>query len=66
MGHTDQTGLEEYNIELGRRRAEAVINYLIDNFGVSGNQMEAVTKGESEPVSESRKTVNRRVDFIIK
>jgi OOP family OmpA-OmpF porin len=65
VGHTDQSGPEEYNIELGRRRAEAVIKYLVDNFGVDGSQMEAVTKGESEPVSESRATVNRRVDFII-
>ena len=66
VGHTDLVGSEEFNIELGRRRAEAVAQFLIDNYGVDESQFEIVTKGKAEPASETRNSANRRVDFIIK
>ena len=34
-GHTDSTGPEAYNQDLSQRRAEAVAQYLVDNYGVN-------------------------------
>ena len=48
-GHADRIGSEDYNLELSRRRADAVRTYLIDQ-GIESNRIQAVAKGESEPV----------------
>jgi len=33
-GHTDHIGTDEYNMELSRKRAESVIDYLVRNFDI--------------------------------
>jgi OOP family OmpA-OmpF porin len=48
-GHTDRLGSEEYNQKLSERRANQVRDYLISQ-GVEANRLQAVGKGESEPV----------------
>lgn len=48
-GHTDPLGSETYNLELSKRRAEAVKGYLVDK-GVESRRLRAVAKGESSPV----------------
>lgn len=52
-GHTDERGTPEYNIALGERRAQAVVQYM-QNLGVSANQMRTVSYGEERPVDMSR------------
>ncbi|MCC5825873.1 peptidoglycan-associated lipoprotein Pal [Alkalimonas sp.] len=52
-GHTDERGTPEYNIALGERRAQAVVQYL-QNLGVPANQMRTVSYGEERPVDMSR------------
>lgn len=47
-GHTDERGTPEYNIALGERRANAVVNYL-QNLGVMSSQMSTVSYGEEKP-----------------
>jgi len=47
-GHADERGTEEYNRELGQRRAEAVRDLLI-SMGVNSSQIETISYGESNP-----------------
>ena len=64
-GHTDQMGSTSYNIELGRKRAQSVQRYLVDQFGVPLYRMFTVSHGESRPVAmpdeKNAHTKNRRV-----
>lgn len=62
-GHTDATGPAAYNMELSRRRAEAVRNALLQR-GVDPRRIQTVGFGESQPVS-SDPAANRRVSIVI-
>ena len=68
MGHTDSTGGEQYNLDLSRRRAESVANYLVSQ-GVSRARIETIGYGEQYPVAdngtESGRAQNRRVEIRI-
>ena len=63
-GHCDERGSDEYNNELGQRRADAVRNYLVENYGIDANRLETLSKGKSE-INSPRFNVNRRVDILI-
>ncbi len=67
-GHTDAVGTDEYNLELSRRRADAVRRYLVESFGLNGAQIIAQGKGKADPVAsndtETARSRNRRVDFV--
>ena len=65
IGHTDKNGTEESNITLGEKRAQAVVDHLIDIYGVDPSQVYAESKGEFELISNKVDEVNRRVDFVI-
>lgn len=61
-GHTDLVGGENYNLQLGLRRAEAAVNYLVSR-GVRRERLDAVaTFGEQMPVVDTaqRELLNRR------
>ena len=63
-GHTDALGSSDYNIDLSRRRAMAVVRYLFDH-GVEPNRLMAVGKGKTEPlVADPMDGRNRRVQFL--
>ncbi|HSG56722.1 MAG TPA: OmpA family protein [Paracoccaceae bacterium] len=68
MGHTDSTGSETYNLDLSRRRAESVANYLVSR-GVSRARLETIGYGEQYPVAdnttEAGRSQNRRVEIRI-
>jgi len=64
--HTDSNGSNEYNKELSRKRAQSVVDYLIQN-GIDPVRLSAQGFGEEFPVttndtSEGREE-NRRVEF---
>ncbi len=61
-GHCDTLGSEAYNIGLGRRRAEAVKNFLIKE-GLQ-KTLSVVSYGEEKPLSEVEHSKNRRVNFV--
>lgn len=67
-GHTDNIGGEDYNVELGRDRANRVLNYLLEK-GVNKEQVAVDSKGKSEPITsnntEEGRRQNRRVEFRI-
>jgi outer membrane protein OmpA-like peptidoglycan-associated protein len=66
-GHTDSDGTEEYNAQLSRERAQAVVNWLSDQ-GIT-NKMTAQGYGEGSPVSSNEtaqgKAANRRVEIRV-
>lgn len=66
-GHTDSVGSDESNMRLSERRAQAVQTELLQR-GVARNQITAMGKGESFPVSSntdaSGRQQNRRVELI--
>ena len=67
-GHTDNVGSNDFNMKLSRQRAEAVMNYLIDQ-GVDKQKISYMYYGSSKPLStnntEEGRTTNRRVEFEI-
>jgi peptidoglycan-associated lipoprotein len=66
-GHADERGTREYNLALGERRANGILNYLIVN-GASRSQIEVVSYGEERPAqngqTESAYSRNRRVEVV--
>ena len=48
MSHTDSRDTEEYNMELSQKRAQAVVDYLIDK-GIDPDRLSARGYGESSP-----------------
>ena len=63
-GHTDAYGSVEYNLNLSRRRAVAVMRYLVDH-GIDAGRLVAVGKGKSSPmISDPFDGRNRRVQFV--
>ncbi|PCH68623.1 MAG: hypothetical protein COC01_03390 [Bacteroidetes bacterium] len=48
--HTDSKGTDVYNIDLSQRRAQSVVNYLLD-AGVSEERLEAKGYGETTPIA---------------
>jgi outer membrane protein OmpA-like peptidoglycan-associated protein len=67
-GHTDSTGSEATNQVLSEKRANAVMDYLVNN-GISGGRLSAVGYGESKPIAEnntrSGRAANRRVEVTL-
>jgi outer membrane protein OmpA-like peptidoglycan-associated protein len=65
-GHTDGDGSDAYNIELSKRRAEAIVNHFV-SLGLSKDRIVIDFKGEKEPIDNNTtpegKQKNRRVDF---
>lgn len=66
-GHTDSDGDDASNIDLSKRRADAVRNALVDVYNVAPSRLQTSGKGESEPVGDNGttdgKAQNRRVVF---
>ncbi|MFB6262469.1 MAG: carboxypeptidase regulatory-like domain-containing protein [Bradymonadaceae bacterium] len=68
QGHTDDVGSEEANMKLSRKRAEAVVSYLVDE-GVDADRLVPKGYGPKRPkvpnISARNRRLNRRVEFKI-
>ncbi|UCD60032.1 MAG: OmpA family protein [Flavobacteriaceae bacterium] len=68
IGHTDADGDDSFNMELSRKRAEAVKNTLVSVYNIDSGRLHSEGKGESEPIGDNTttegKAQNRRVEFI--
>ncbi len=73
IGHTDSIGSEEYNLQLSKRRAESVEQWLAANGG-GVPPMEVEGRGESDPVASNTangrdnpegRQQNRRVEVLL-
>lgn len=68
-GHTDNVGGYEYNMKLSRQRAESVVNYLVEKFGIERSRLSAMGYGPTRRIAynitpEGRQK-NRRINAII-
>ena len=68
VGHTDAIGDMEYNMGLSRKRAEAVVDFLSSDHGISENRLTPRGAGSLAPVAsnedEDGRAQNRRVELI--
>lgn len=62
FGHTDAVGSAAYNVRLGQRRANAVMQYLVSQNIPRSSIIAVVSRGESQPLiaSEGYEPANRR------
>ncbi len=60
--HCDYRGADAYNMKLSQRRAESVVNYLIDK-GIKEDRLQPVGYGESLPKVVTRK-INEQHPFL--
>jgi outer membrane protein OmpA-like peptidoglycan-associated protein len=68
-GYTDKTGSKEYNEALSRRRADAVVEYLVAKHEVPIYRIHMIGLGEEKPVDEATnraaRAKNRRVEVKV-
>jgi outer membrane protein OmpA-like peptidoglycan-associated protein len=68
VGHTDNQGKLDYNLDLSHRRAVSVVGELTRMFGVTANRLDAFGCGVYSPVasneSEEGRAKNRRVELV--
>jgi len=67
-GHADERGSVEYNLALGNRRAQAVLNFFTQQ-GIAATRFQTTSFGEERPLvnqsNESAWAQNRRAEFVI-
>ena len=68
VGHTDNQGPFAYNLDLSRRRAEAVAAELVKNYGIGAPRLRTAGVGLLAPVgsnaNEAGRALNRRVELV--
>jgi peptidoglycan-associated lipoprotein len=68
-GHTDNAGGDNYNYDLGKKRAEAVSRYLVLQKKLDPMRVMPVSYGESVPVTDNStaqsRAKNRRVEILV-
>lgn len=69
IGHADSDGAEDYNLDLSRRRASSVAQYLVSR-NVLPDRLYVDGRGESAPIASNAtaegKAMNRRVEILIR
>jgi OmpA-OmpF porin, OOP family len=68
-GYTDSTGTVDYNAALSRRRADAVVEYLVAQHNIPIYRVHMVGLGKEKPVDEAKtreaRAKNRRVELAL-
>ena len=68
-GHTDDTGAATYNQQLSERRAKAVGDSLVNDFGIAASRVTTEGYGESRPKypnnSADNRAKNRRIEAVM-
>ena len=68
VGHTDSQGGFDYNIDLSKRRAAAVTDSLVDDYGIDADRLKPWGVGYTAPVAtnatEAGRAKNRRVELV--
>jgi len=67
-GHTDSEGIPERNDPLSERRAQAVVDYLVD-AGVDPDRLSSIGYGAERPIADNEtaegRAKNRRIEFKV-
>ena len=70
VGHTDSTGDLDYNIDLSERRANSLVEVLVNNYKIDENRLNSFGVGPLAPKAtnetENGRTKNRRVELVKK
>jgi len=68
VGHTDNVGTYDFNLDLSRKRADSVVNALVSRYGISKDRLMAVGISFACPVESNRteegRAKNRRVELV--
>ncbi|QOC22135.1 OmpA family protein [Wenzhouxiangella sp. AB-CW3] len=68
VGHTDNVGDFEYNLNLSMERAQAVASWLEDQHGIDEDRLQSAGAGMMAPVATNRneegRSQNRRVELV--
>ena len=68
VGHTDNAGAFEYNMELSQNRAQSVVDELSTNYGISQDRLVPVGVSYASPVASNAtaegQALNRRVELV--
>jgi len=69
QGHADSTGPEDWNVYLGKKRAEGVMEYLHDQYHIPLHRMEVISYGSDKPIGDNStsegRSQNRRVVILV-
>jgi OmpA-OmpF porin, OOP family len=68
-GHTDNIGGSELNMRLSQKRAESVVTYLVENFGIERSRLSAKGYGSTRRIAYNNtpegRQKNRRINAVI-
>ena len=68
VGHTDDQGTQDHNLDLSRRRAASVVQELTAKYGIAASRLDSFGCGWYAPVasndSEDGRAKNRRVELV--
>jgi NitT/TauT family transport system substrate-binding protein len=68
-GNTDNVGSRPKNVELSKRRAMALVDYLVAQHGFDRARFQPIGNGPDKPVGDNKteegRDMNRRTDFAI-
>jgi outer membrane protein OmpA-like peptidoglycan-associated protein len=68
VGHTDNKGALDYNLDLSKRRAEAVVETLVVEYGIDAARLQAHGVADLSPVApnatDDGRALNRRVVIV--
>jgi OOP family OmpA-OmpF porin len=68
VGHTDNQGSLEYNMDLSKRRAKAVVDILVKKYGIHAGRLQSWGAGYLSPAAsnktEAGRAKNRRVELV--
>jgi outer membrane protein OmpA-like peptidoglycan-associated protein len=68
VGHTDNQGTADYNLDLSQRRAASVVAALTRDYGIAADRLTSEGAGLTQPVAsnddEAGRAKNRRVELV--
>lgn len=72
QGYCDERGTDDYNVKLSQRRCDAVVDVLVNDYGLDEDRFRTEPNGEGRLLSDTKKlaprgvhSVNRRVDIFL-